>query len=122
MAGIARSRPQPIAQHVHVDIKKRNELIAIKAELRANYRGINGRGLFALMDYPDTWYRAPGLAPPAGFDAHGRHSGHVVGRDTFRDMEVANGMMIVDGREDEVLLFEPPFSYFFSAPSSDISA
>ncbi|KAG7005545.1 SAGA-associated factor 73 [Physcia stellaris] len=86
MAGIARSRPQPIAQHVHFDLRRRNEIIAIKAELRANWRGQDGKGLFAQHAYPETWYRAPGLGP-GGPDAGGRTRETIV-REATRMAEI----------------------------------
>lgn len=89
MAGIARSRPQPIAQHVHFDLRRRNEIIAIKAELRANWRGQDGKGLFAQHAYPETWYRAPGLGP-GGPDAGGRTRETIV-REATRMAEIEAG-------------------------------
>lgn len=89
MAGIARSRPQPIAQHVHFDLRRRNELIAIKAELRANWRGQDGKGLFAQHAYPETWYRAPGLGP-GGPDAAGRTRDTIV-KEATRMAEIEAG-------------------------------
>ena len=73
MAGIVRSHPQPIAQHVHSDLRRRNELVAINSELRANMRGISGRGLFAIESQPETWYRGMSAAGPV-YDAQSRNT------------------------------------------------
>ncbi|KAL8823343.1 MAG: hypothetical protein Q9191_005945 [Dirinaria sp. TL-2023a] len=48
MAGIRRSRPQPIAQHYHVDIRRRYEVIRRKECLRQALSGPNGHRLFAV--------------------------------------------------------------------------
>ncbi|KAL8792737.1 MAG: hypothetical protein Q9195_004712 [Heterodermia aff. obscurata] len=71
MAGIVRSQPQPIAQHVHSDLRRRNELVAINSELRANMRGISGRGLFAIESQPETWFRGMSATGPL-YDAQSR--------------------------------------------------
>ena len=71
MAGIVRSHPQPIAQHVHSDLRRRNELVAINSELRANTRGVSGRGLFAMESQPETWYRGMSASGPV-YDAQSR--------------------------------------------------
>ena len=73
MAGIVRSHPQPIAQHVHSDLRRRNELVAVNSELRANMRGISGRGLFAMESQPDTWYRGMSASGPV-YDAQSRNT------------------------------------------------
>ena len=48
MAGIRRSRPQPIAQHYHIDIRRRYEVIRRKECLRQALSGPNGHRLFAV--------------------------------------------------------------------------
>ena len=73
MAGIVRSHPQPIAQHVHSDLRRRNELVAINSELRANMRGMSGRGLFAMESQPETWYRGMSASGPV-YDAQSRNT------------------------------------------------
>ena len=73
MAGIVRSHPQPIAQHVHSDLRRRNELVAINSELRANMRGMSGRGLFAMESQPETWYRGMS-ASGSVYDAQSRNT------------------------------------------------
>lgn len=63
MAAIARRRPRPMAQHVHVDLKRRNEVICIKKALHDALPGKGGRGLFAIGETgTTTWNGAAGFA------------------------------------------------------------
>jgi len=48
MAGIRRSRPQPLAQHYHIDTRRRYEVIRRKEALRQALSGPNGARLFAV--------------------------------------------------------------------------
>ena len=48
MAGIRRSHRQPIAQHYHIDIRRRYEVIRRKECLRQALSGPNGHRLFAV--------------------------------------------------------------------------
>ena len=48
MAGIRRSRPQPLAQHYHIDTRRRYEIIRRKEALRQALSGPNGSRLFAV--------------------------------------------------------------------------
>ncbi|KAL9597258.1 MAG: hypothetical protein Q9179_004324 [Wetmoreana sp. 5 TL-2023] len=47
MAAIARSRPQPLAQHVHISLRKKHEHIRIKEALSQALTGNRGGNLFA---------------------------------------------------------------------------
>lgn len=60
MAGIARSRPTPMAQHVHVDLKRRNEIIQRKQMISEVISGKNGRGLFAIGETAVTPWNSDG--------------------------------------------------------------
>ena len=54
MAGIRRARPQPLAQHYHIDIRRRYEIIRRKEALRQALSGPNGSRLFAVGPPPAT--------------------------------------------------------------------
>ena len=63
MAAIARRRPRPMAQHIHVDLKRRNEVICIKKALHDALPGKGGRGLFAIGETgTTTWSVAAGVS------------------------------------------------------------
>ncbi|KAL8738567.1 MAG: hypothetical protein Q9181_000674 [Wetmoreana brouardii] len=47
MAAIARSRPQPLAQHIHISLRKKHEHIRIKEALSQALTGNRGGNLFA---------------------------------------------------------------------------
>ena len=60
MAGIARHRPTPIAQHVHVDLRRRHEKVQIKSQITEAISGKNHRGLFAIGETQVTPWNSDG--------------------------------------------------------------
>ena len=60
MAGINRHRPTPMAQHVHIDLHRRNEKVRRKQQLAEAMPGKNGRGLFAIGETATTPWNSDG--------------------------------------------------------------
>ena len=60
IAAITRHRPTPMAQHVHVDLRRRNERIQRKQAITEHISGKNGRGLFAIGETAVTPWNSDG--------------------------------------------------------------
>ncbi|KAL8695042.1 MAG: hypothetical protein Q9218_000410 [Villophora microphyllina] len=79
MAGIARSRPQPLYQHVHVNLREKHRRIRIKDALFQALTGNRGGNLFAIKPPENQGQAAGGVSGGANIVDGGNVVGSPVG-------------------------------------------
>ncbi|KAL8841460.1 MAG: hypothetical protein Q9170_000923 [Blastenia crenularia] len=82
MAAIARSRPQPLAQHVHISLRRKYQRIRVKEALANALAGNRGGNLFAIRPLQETAASGPGqmaIAAVAAAAEGGNVAGSPVG-------------------------------------------